>query len=416
MSIQNIQVGDTVPIELQVADGAIDQYPRALVYSEASVLLITIDLAHDNQGNYSGNTYVMPDNEFVKVVYIVYSDSGHTTLNVDYERDLEVFYRILPDEFKANVTALALEATSQTILADTDNLQLNQGNWVTATGFSVPNEYDASLAAIQADLDNPSQYKATGFSVPNEYDTALANIQGEVNGLDGAPMRGTDGANTTVPPTVGAIDTELTSTHGAGSWTEGSMSEAELHTGLDSYANKSEYKASGFSIPNEYDIRLATLQADLDNPNQYKADLTLVALEATSQIILTDTNELQLNQGNWVTATGFSIPNEYDASLAVIQADLDNPDQYKATGFSVPNEYDVILTAVQAETTRILGLTQENQFIDNTVYAGKNLTSARLRIYSDAASVGTALNVTDTYTITAVYTGAGMQTYSMVKV
>lgn len=88
----NIQVGDTVPIELQIADGATNQYPRALVYDQDSILLETVDLSHDTQGNYSGLAYVMPNTAFVKVIYIVYSDAGHTTPNIKYERDLEVYY------------------------------------------------------------------------------------------------------------------------------------------------------------------------------------------------------------------------------------------------------------------------------------------------------------------------------------
>lgn len=93
MSTQNIQVGDTVPIELQITDGATDQYPRALVYNQASSLVDTIDLVHNNQGNYSGLPYTMPDTEFIKIIYIVYSDAGHLTVNTKYGRDLEIFYR-----------------------------------------------------------------------------------------------------------------------------------------------------------------------------------------------------------------------------------------------------------------------------------------------------------------------------------
>lgn len=93
MPVQNIQVGDLVPIELQIADGAIDQYPRALVYDQDSLLLITINLSHDNKGNYSGTAYTFPDKTFVKVVYIVYSDAAYTTENEKYEQDLEVFYK-----------------------------------------------------------------------------------------------------------------------------------------------------------------------------------------------------------------------------------------------------------------------------------------------------------------------------------
>jgi hypothetical protein len=57
---------------------------------------------------------------------------------------------------------------------------------------------------------------------------------------------------------------------------------------------------------------------------------------------------------------------------------------------------------------RIIGLVHENIFIDNPVYDGDgNLTSARLRIYSNPSDVGTANNVIGTYQITAPGDGAG---------
>ncbi|MEA3478428.1 MAG: hypothetical protein U9R60_09635, partial [Bacteroidota bacterium] len=71
-------------------------------------------------------------------------------------------------------------------------------------------------------------------------------------------MRGTDLANTTTPPTVGEIRTEMES---AGN----------------------------------------TLDA-----------------------VVTDTNDLQTNQSNWLTATGFAVPNEYTESIEDIKATLGN--------------------------------------------------------------------------------------------
>jgi hypothetical protein len=51
---------------------------------------------------------------------------------------------------------------------------------------------------------------------------------------------------------------------------------------------------------------------------------------------------------------------------------------------------------------KTLGLLHENIFIDNPVYDdGNNLTSARVRIYSVAGSVGTDVNVIGTYELTA---------------
>lgn len=65
---------------------------------------------------------------------------------------------------------------------------------------------------------------------------------------------------------------------------------------------------------------------------------------------------------------------------------------------------------------RLLGLTQENQFIDNTTHDVKgNMLTGRLRVYSLAASVGTDSNVIATYNITATYIGTNLATYKMVK-
>lgn len=85
------------------------------------------------------------------------------------------------------VEEYTVDGLVDTVLEDTSELQTNQGNWLTATGFSVPNEYDAVIAALQADLDNPAQYKA------------------DVSNLDVAVST----RNATTPPTVGAIRTEM---------------------------------------------------------------------------------------------------------------------------------------------------------------------------------------------------------------
>lgn len=57
---------------------------------------------------------------------------------------------------------------------------------------------------------------------------------------------------------------------------------------------------------------------------------------------------------------------------------------------------------------RILGLTQENYYLDETTYGlACNLTSARIRIYSEPTSVGTDSDVIATYRITATYDDNG---------
>ena len=96
MPVQNIEIGDVVPISLVTADGAINQYPQAEVRDNDNNLLTTLNLAHIASGSYKPSTpYIMPDEVYLLVIYIVYSDSGHTTENTTYERDLEVFYKVL---------------------------------------------------------------------------------------------------------------------------------------------------------------------------------------------------------------------------------------------------------------------------------------------------------------------------------
>jgi len=70
------------------------------------------------------------------------------------------------------------------------------------------------------------------------------------------------------------------------------------------------------------------------------------------------------------------------------------------------------LTDVYEVVIRTLGLVHHNIYIDEPIYdeAG-NMTSARVRIYSDAASVGTSNNVIETYLITADGTECGKFSY-----
>jgi len=136
--------------------------------------------------------------------------------------------------------------TVQADLDDTDQYK--------ATGFAVPNEYDAALTAIQLDLDTPDQYKATGFSVPNEYDVILAAIQSD---LDNPNQYKADVTN---------LDVAVSSRAPA----------------------------------NEYDAELTAIQLDLDTPDQYKANVALLALEATAQTLIADVAFIKsIEGGRW---------------------------------------------------------------------------------------------------------------------
>lgn len=90
--ISSIKVGDRVPIVLQLTDGATDKYPQASIRDNEDNLLDTLDLVHVASGLYSLSVaYTMPDELYIAISYMVYTDATHTTLSSAYEIDADLF-------------------------------------------------------------------------------------------------------------------------------------------------------------------------------------------------------------------------------------------------------------------------------------------------------------------------------------
>jgi hypothetical protein len=78
------------------------------------------------------------------------------------------------------------------------------------------------------------------------------------------------------------------------------------------------------------------------------------------------------------------------------------------SGYSGINNFGGLMRDMSEDLKRLLGLTHENIFIDNPTYdADGNMTGARVRIYSNPASVGTSNNIIGTYTISAPSSAPG---------
>lgn len=76
------------------------------------------------------------------------------------------------------------------------------------------------------------------------------------------------------------------------------------------------------------------------------------------------------------------------------------------------NDFDSVASMLQ----RVLGLVQENFSVDQAIYDGdNNLTSSRVRTYSDSSSIGSDNNVIATYQMTATYSESKMTFYKMEK-
>lgn len=97
---------------------------------------------------------------------------------------------------------------------------------------------------------------------------------------------------------------------------------------------------------------LTAVQADLDNPSQYKADVSALATTAHLQEVedkvdtidtIADAIKLKTDKIPAVPAQA----GEYTAAIAALQADLDNPNQYKADVSGIP---DALLAKVIVDT------------------------------------------------------------------
>jgi len=74
--------------------------------------------------------------------------------------------------------------------------------------------------------------------------------------------------------------------------------------------------------------------------------------------------------------------------------------------------YNGDISDIYDNVIKTLGLVHHNFYIDNTTYDEfGNMVSGRVRIYSDAASVGTDTNIIETYLITADGTECGKFNY-----
>ena len=160
------------------------------------------------------------------------------------------------------------EIQGATFSTGTDSLEAlrNRGDaaWITATGFSTHSAADIWAVGTRALTDK------AGFSL-------------SAAGVD-------------------AIWDEVITGHSTAD-SFGKVFDDQID-GLRAYGDSNWLTATGFATS----AALATAQADLDNPDQYKADISGLATAA---------------------------------ALATAQADLDNPNQYKATGFSTHSAADV---------------------------------------------------------------------------
>ena len=115
-------------------------------------------------------------------------------------------------DFKADVSALATQASVNTIdtevgqiKAKTDQLTFTVANQVDANALTGGGG-DATAANQTSIINHLTDVKGTGFAKDTH---SLTDITADVTGINGAAMRGTDGAYTGTPPTEAQIYAEF---------------------------------------------------------------------------------------------------------------------------------------------------------------------------------------------------------------
>jgi hypothetical protein len=203
----------------------------------------------------------------------------HEFSNTEIAAEVVSQMQVVSDDFKADVSGLATQSSLDvvdgivdSILLDTDELQGNQGDWATATTVVASNMRGTDNAILAA-------------STPANWSTLIVGT-----GADAGKV-------TTSNPAAGSG-----SAHTA-------QDVADLI--LITPANKLATDASG--------------NVEANNMRGTDGANTVAPVDVSSDVaaILADTNELQQNQGDWATATGFATPSDVLASQGVITTAID---------------------------------------------------------------------------------------------
>ena len=226
-------------------------------------------------------------------------------------------------------------ASGQTVATVTNltNLPTMPADWVTASGLKAD-----AVTKIQSGLATAAALDAVDNFVDTEVaailaavDTEVAAIKAKTDNLPASPAAvgsamtltaAYDKAKDDVLTPLAVVDGIVDAIKAQTDKIPATPASAGEYT-----ANIGAIKAKTDNLPlspassGEYTSALTAIQNDLDNPNQYKADVSNLALQATSLAIKGQTDKIPAAPAQ----TG-----EYNAALTAIQADLDNPAQYRA--------------------------------------------------------------------------------------
>jgi hypothetical protein len=211
---------------------------------------------------------------------------------------------------KADVSALALQATLSEVLTDT-------GTTLPSTLATIVSYIDTEVAAIKAKTDNLPADPAT--------ETTLATLDGLIDAIKAVTdTLSLSAISTNVRTEIDTNSTKLISIlEDTGTTLPAAIDAIESGSGLDAAGVRA---AIGLASAN-LDTQLSAIDTVVDNilvDTGTTLPSTLATIDGIADQILADTNELQLNQGNWLTAdiSGLATQASINAIDTVVDAIL----------------------------------------------------------------------------------------------
>jgi len=310
--------------------------------------------------DYAFQVYVTPYTE-TKAGYLDASISSRSTLSAsdniginlnDVTGTLDLNELGFNPALQSNLTQgiVTLTSTTETqidnIEADTNELQTNQ-NWNvwddttrTITGGTIDTVNDKTGYSLAADQNiNSTKYcvnvnDKSGYSLTSATETQIDNIEADTNELQSNQNWNVwdDGTRTlTACPCSGwatptdvdnncISESELNASHGSCNYCTATgfstHSASDVYSYFTSGSNEDVFKAdiSSLLTTSQFNTNIsqlksehATIQADLDNPNQYKADVSGLADNTTLTAVKTQTDKLQFDGSNYLKTHLYAI-------------------------------------------------------------------------------------------------------------
>ena len=211
-------------------------------------------------------------------------------------------------------------ATITAIAADTSDLQSNQGDWITATGFSTHSAADIWSAATRSLTDNVTLSSTTLAAIATAVEQAILD-EADGNQILNAIVGAIGNSNVDEIALVAAIRSDLERNGGT---LDSAAAETTLLQQVASVqaaiASLNDFDHTTDTVARVTRVDTTIANSDMrgtDGANTVAPDNTRIA------IIAADTNELQANQGDWATATGFST-HSVASVVAALQAVADD--------------------------------------------------------------------------------------------